>query len=412
MAHIDLYRVFGLNPGQSSRVLDQQLAHLLLATGPADAQRRTQIDIARAILGDPGRRGVYDRQLADPAAQPITHAVLQQIAATPTAAPPQYPSPSVPAPLPQQWTSPPGDPQPAAKQKGSPRRPILIGVGALIAVIAVVVALAATGGGDDSKSTASKPSDTTLGQQPGDVEIDTDEAGRNKILRNSVDFQYLSTPKRIMPGAMYAIERANGDVGFCSFGWMARLPSDRQHVYNITAGHCGDRGDKVYLPVNGQQDRSSFVPIGVFVVQSFDEKTAETGDDYAVIRFDPGVTQYIDASPNITALGDSTIELVGVMASDQLAKSKPYMCHLGFRSGLSCGPFREMTTSTNVVFESITDHGDSGGVVWAFDPDDPSMTKIYAAAIVSWVEFATDAAATNGKTIAGLLAATGLQLVK
>lgn len=251
--------------------------------------------------------------------------------------------------------------------------------------------------------------DTTPPEQ---IEQDPDTVEKREILRDSESYQYLSAPNFIEPGAMYYVDTDQG-LGQCSFGWTVREKGREDATYNLTAGHCGNPGDKVYMDPGGTEDPKQFIGIGEFVWQAFDSEAAATqgGDDYALIQFYP---EFVDkdimtGTPNFQLFGQQgDLELAGWEDAAWLEKNKPYMCRLGWRSGITCGEYQEMVDETNVAFDGITDHGDSGGVIWAFDPADSSMGSIRAVAITSWVDFAEDAATTNGKTIDKVM--TGLDL--
>ncbi|GAA4658955.1 hypothetical protein [Gordonia humi] len=335
---------------------------------------------------------------------------------------PQFPPPDQQPPRPQQHYPAPhqpqnpygGQPQNSYMQPPTPKKKYLwlkIAL-AIVGVLLLVLVIAAFILGADSDETEDTGTGATpsLGAEPSQVEIDTDKVGSGEVMRDSTNFKHLSTPQRIMPGAKYVV--SSGDsLSFCSFGWMVREPTEPNQIYNLTAGHCGKPGDVVYLDPSGKEDPSGFVQIGTFIAQDYaGEETIKTGNDYALIAFDPAVNEYISATPDISTLSGQKLQVVGVATGADLAKWKPYTCHLGFRSGLSCGPFQKMTTETNLVFNGITDHGDSGGVIWSFEADDP--TQIAASGIVSWVEFSEDAASTNGKTIDTVIEALGLQLLR
>lgn len=307
-------------------------------------------------------------------------------------------------------------PPPAPEPPSPKKKHLWFKIG--LAIIGVLVILLVIGsfvfdperGNTEDKGAGAGPS---LGAAPSKAEIDTGQVDKGEILRDSSNFQYLSKPEWIMPGAKYFVADSDGQLEMCSFGWMVNQPNSPNQVYNLTAGHCGDPGNQVYLDPSGAEDPSGFVKIGQFVAQDFaGEQNIQTGADYALIQIEPAMNKYIRYTPDITVMGADKLDLVGPAASAELTRSKPYTCHLGWRSGLSCGPFREITNDTNFVFEGISDHGDSGGVVWSFDESDPAKTRIYASGIVSWVQFEGDAAATNAKTINQVLTENGLQLLK
>ncbi|GEE01446.1 hypothetical protein nbrc107696_18920 [Gordonia spumicola] len=126
MPDLDLYAIHGLDRRAPSEALAAQLTAQL--NGAADPVQRQRLDIARAILGDPQRRARYDAQLGDPAAPPITEAILTGLAGRPA-------------------------PVQAAKSVFAQPR-VLAALAAFLGVLLIVVvsAVACSGGGDDSNS--------------------------------------------------------------------------------------------------------------------------------------------------------------------------------------------------------------------------------------------------------------------
>lgn len=86
MPHIDLYTVYRLDRRQPSEQLAAALTGQLNSVDPRDTLMRNRIDTARAILGDPARRGRYDQALADPAAPVLDEQALAAIAGRPVPA--------------------------------------------------------------------------------------------------------------------------------------------------------------------------------------------------------------------------------------------------------------------------------------------------------------------------------------
>lgn len=130
MPDLNLYDIHHLARSAPSPELAAQLtAQLNAATDPVARQR---LDVARAILGDPARRARYDAQLADPAAPPITEAILADLAGRP--APVQ------------------------ARPFAQPR--VMAALAASLGVLLVVVISAvACSGGDDNRSTSTVGAD-------------------------------------------------------------------------------------------------------------------------------------------------------------------------------------------------------------------------------------------------------------
>lgn len=398
MTHIDLYRAFGLNPGESCQTLDQQLTHRLNQADPTNPGLRRQLEITRRILGDPGRRAVYDRHLAEADAPAIDDAVLERIAAAPASQQPPMLEP---------------------KQSGPMKRFLAIGLPIVVVVVVIAVIVGVSiGRGHSGQDTATdtrpeqgapSPEDDPE-ERSGPIEVDPEQSDDDDLLRISEGFEYLSTPERIEPGAKYVIVKPDGSAGSCSFGWMARLKDEPDRRFNLTAGHCGEEGDEVYLDPVGHENSEDWVKVGDFVWQDFVDEELEEGDDYALIEFLPEVQGSIDNTPNIAAVSGGELNPTGIAKAEKLSAEKPYMCRLGYRSGLSCGSFKDITHRTNVTFRGITDHGDSGGVIWAFT--DEEFDEIEAAAVTSWVDFGTQADLTNGKLIDPVVEQLGLEILK
>ena len=80
MAHYDIYQSLGLERFASSTDLAQQIDDRLAAVGPGDAGAREELTVARSILGDETRRGLYDQRLDDPSAAEIDIDSLRELA--------------------------------------------------------------------------------------------------------------------------------------------------------------------------------------------------------------------------------------------------------------------------------------------------------------------------------------------
>ena len=143
---IDLYAIYGLDRQQPPEALAQQLDRQLAATDPSDSLTRGRIETARVILGDSSRRAVYDQQLGDPSASPVTEATLAALAGRP-----------VPAATPITLTS------LLATTRG---KVVAGGAAALVLILLLVIAVAAVSGGDESGGesvTASSSSSSSSG---------------------------------------------------------------------------------------------------------------------------------------------------------------------------------------------------------------------------------------------------------
>ncbi|HJC86197.1 MAG TPA: S1 family peptidase [Candidatus Corynebacterium faecigallinarum] len=262
--------------------------------------------------------------------------------------------------------------------------------------------------GPDSPNSSdgdSGSSDDNISASSPEVEESPEIARERKVYRNSADFQFLDTDGLLTPGAKYIVDGAGGQ-GNCSFGWMVHPENDNSRLLNLTAGHCGEVGDKVYVRADGQ----NAVNVGEIVWQAYSGSDGQVdgGPDYALIEIYSEYFEYAFATPAVN-MGSTQVELKGWAGKDWLEENQPYMCRLGFRSGLSCGNFQKMTNDISVTYDAISDHGDSGGVVWAFDPSDSSQTSIYAVGVTSWLQY-EDATTAGAKTVESPMNAQDLGL--
>ncbi|MGO3655985.1 hypothetical protein ACT3TB_01235 [Micrococcaceae sp. AOP34-BR2-30] len=252
-----------------------------------------------------------------------------------------------------------------------------------------------------------------LGQGPRDqADVDpSDIQGMNPI-RDSASYDYLESPNMIEPGARYVTLGADGEIGYCSFGWTVRQRSDPDTFYNLTAGHCGNPGDGVAVDPVGNDDPADMVKVGEFVWQQGTGPDNGDIDDYALIEFYPdyAVPELMTGTPNFTLHGEhGELTLSGYCDAATVEEHAPMIGRLGYRNGLSIGPFQEMRDSNVVTFSGIADHGDSGGAIWAFDDgDDPSI--ICAVAVTSYIDF-EDSTVATGVTIDKVMEQLDLEIL-
>ena len=83
------------------------------------------------------------------------------------------------------------------------------------------------------------------------------------------------------------------------------------------------------------------------------------------------------------------MRIAGAASTDWLKEHRPRLCRLGFKTGLSCGKFIAVE-GESVVYENISDRGDSGGPVFT-----ESDGKLLAVGLTSgvWDEDKTTATA-------------------
>lgn len=80
MAHHNFYDSLGLDRGKDAETLGKVIDERLNSQSLNDATR-DELQVARRILGDPGRRKIYDTRLDDPTAPTIDVPALRQMAA-------------------------------------------------------------------------------------------------------------------------------------------------------------------------------------------------------------------------------------------------------------------------------------------------------------------------------------------
>ncbi|MGX1739694.1 hypothetical protein ACWIB8_11125 [Corynebacterium flavescens] len=77
-----LYQSLGLDRSLPPEALAAQIESMLAQPG-LEAYRAGELQAAHAILGNPSKRGMYDRRIDDPVAPPMTVAEMQALAAAP-----------------------------------------------------------------------------------------------------------------------------------------------------------------------------------------------------------------------------------------------------------------------------------------------------------------------------------------
>lgn len=218
---------------------------------------------------------------------------------------------------------------------------------------------------------------------------------QRKISHSSEGFEFLEAPGMILPGGRYITYRGSEAIGNCSFGWWVFDEQEPDRHYMTTAGHCGEVGDQVLI--EDQQGNSYHV--GTFVWSQYESATS----DHALIELSVS-PEYVAGTPPVEG-----VRLAGVAGLDWLEQVKPTVCRLGYRTGMSCGQFRTSEGPLSFRYDGITDHGDSGGAIWAVDPQDPS--KIWAVGMAAYM-FSADATNAGGSALAPMTAEFGLTIVE
>lgn len=150
------------------------------------------------------------------------------------------------------------------------------------------------------------------------------------------------------------------------------------------------------------------VYVGEFVHSDFDDARLSTGPDYGLIEIESRYFDNIVTTPRVS-MSDESVQIRGYADTSWLEANEPYICQLGFRTGLSDGSFEEITNQYTVTFANITYQGDSGGVIEAFDPNDSSMQNIYAVAVNSYGSD-YDATMAGGKLVEPIMTDFGFAI--
>lgn len=128
--------------------------------------------------------------------------------------------------------------------------------------------------------------------------------------------------------------------------------NDRGEGISYTAAHCGLTGERVRLK---RADGSTSGEIGTFYPSSrWESDGNETGNDWAAIRWDPGVRVGANGRS-----GDTVASLSEMATGEQV-------CTFGVASReVKCGRFAG-SIDNNFYFDGASgQHGDSGGPVWS-----------------------------------------------
>lgn len=137
------------------------------------------------------------------------------------------------------------------------------------------------------------------------------------------------------------------DASSCAIAY-----NDRAENISYTAAHCGLTGERVRLK---RADGSTTGEVGTFYPSSKWEKGGNnTGNDWAAIRWDPGVRVGVNGRS-----GDAVASLSEMALGEQV-------CTFGVASRqVQCGTFAG-SIDNNVYFDGVSgQHGDSGGPVWS-----------------------------------------------
>jgi hypothetical protein len=153
----------------------------------------------------------------------------------------------------------------------------------------------------------------------------------------------------ISPGVGLATyDPAVSEGNTCTAGFLVRRASGEPAL--LSAGHC-DEGGRVEIKLSG-----SYTTVGTFTSSIHQGDVAEDSD-IGVVSLTPG----LPINPAVAGVEHVT------GATDQLKKGE-ILCKFGLATDRQCGPITDITAS-KVTFAAATQCGDSGGPVYAINPD-------------------------------------------
>jgi hypothetical protein len=153
----------------------------------------------------------------------------------------------------------------------------------------------------------------------------------------------------ISPGVGLATYNATAtDGNTCTAGFLVRTRTGQPAM--LTAGHCDEGG-----PVDAKFG-ASYTEIGAFTA-SIHQGEVNAGTDIGLVSLAAG----LPANPAIAGLEPVT------GATGQLSNGE-MLCKFGLITDRQCGPITDITAS-KVVFTATAECGDSGGPVYAINPD-------------------------------------------
>ena len=157
----------------------------------------------------------------------------------------------------------------------------------------------------------------------------------------------------VYPGAYLSVEHSNGERSRCTAGPAVSLPSSRpgNKIYGVlTAGHCGEDGDRILVEVRGTKQY-----VGK-LTDPVDTVTDGVRHDYGVI---------ILANEIVSPVVAGNLPPKTFLTSDEVKKGMN-VCSYGDTSGERCGPVKVVDPYKHLIqadFQSKS--GDSGGPVYA-----------------------------------------------
>ncbi|MCW2652932.1 MAG: hypothetical protein QOE41_1559 [Mycobacterium sp.] len=159
----------------------------------------------------------------------------------------------------------------------------------------------------------------------------------------------------ISPGIGVADYDGQSGGNTCTAGFLVRTNSGQLALFS--AGHC-DEGGRVDVNLSG-----SYTTIGTFTA-SIHQGDAAGDTDIGLISLMPG----LPVTPAVVGAEP-------VRGATDHVKMGETLCKFGLTTDRQCGPVTNITAS-KVTFAAPTQCGDSGGPVYAINPDGSGVTAV------------------------------------
>jgi hypothetical protein len=158
----------------------------------------------------------------------------------------------------------------------------------------------------------------------------------------------------LVPGSDIRVEDSAGNASGCTLGPYVSIKGES--VGALTAGHCGQDGDRVYW--RGTQVGTLWRPV------------KRDHFDYGIIVPVTG-HESVFSNPDLAGAYRPVSFYFAEELAQRLAEGAQITaCSYGATTGRRCGPLRASDTDNWIITADFpSDHGDSGGPVWADTPD-------------------------------------------
>lgn len=229
MNHYDLYASLGLSRRKTSFELAAEIDDRMRSGVHGSKTQASELGLARSVLGNPRLKDIYDRQLDDPTAPPITLVAIQQLSQLPA----NETAPATPASRDSYDSSPaPGTTTrtPRSRRRSPVPAPVLSGV-IVLAVAAVAIAWMIT-----SSRTA---------------DVDSTADGAGPAFSSETD----STELTPSSGTSAANSKESDPAPTLSEPDGPGILSVEAAIHDKDSAVCGDEAcDRIVLTLNGQSE--------------------------------------------------------------------------------------------------------------------------------------------------------------